>query len=155
MRGSAVARPSSIRKDAAPCGKSSGPDVPVVAIASPEDLFGHTFEVVIFGGFANGFIPSRDMCDPGVVVGGARARQEAADRAAIALAEQRATRRLLFTSFESCDLETAERLRLHIPRIRLRNGVRTCDIEPSSYLQELNLGPKQTSGPTDQRHPSA
>ena len=153
--GSAVARPSSIRKVAAPCGKSSGPDVPVVAIASPEDLFGPTFEVVIFGGFANGFIPSRDMCDPGVVVGGARARQEAADRAAIALAEQRATRRLLFTSFESCDLETAERLRLHIPRIRLRNGVRTCDIEPSSYLQELNLGPKQTSGPTDQRHPSA
>ena len=128
---------------------------PAVAIAAPEDLFGHTFEVVIFGGFVNGFIPSRDMCDPGVIVGGARARQEASDRVAIALAGQRATRRLLFTSFESCDLETAERLRLHIPRIRLRSGIRTCDIEPSSYLQELNLGPKQTSGPTDQRHPSA
>lgn len=128
---------------------------PAVAIAAPEDLFGRIFDVVIFGGFVNGFIPSRDMCDPGVVVGGARTRQEAADRAAIALAEHRATKRLLFTSFESCDLETAERLRLHIPRIRLRNGVRTCDIEPSSYLQELNLGPKQISGPTDQRHPSA
>lgn len=105
----------------------------------PEDLFGRTFDVVIFGGFVNGFIPSRDMCDPGVVVGGARARQEAADRAAIALAEQRATRRLLFTSFKSCDLETAERLRLHIPRIHLRSGVRTCDIHPSDYLQELGL----------------
>lgn len=128
---------------------------PAVAIAAPEDLFGRTFDVVIFGGFVNGFIPSRDMCDPGVIVGGARVRQEATDRDTIALAEQRATRRLLFTSFESCDLETAERLRLHIPRIRLRNGVRTCDIEPSSYLQELNLGPKQISGPTDQRHPSA
>lgn len=128
---------------------------PAVAIAAPEDLFGRTFDVVIFGGFVNGFIPSRDMCDPGVVVGGARARQEAAARAAIALAEQRATRRLLFTSFKSCDLETAERLRLHIPRIRLRSGVRTCNIEPSSYLEELNLGPKQTSGPTDQSHPSA
>lgn len=128
---------------------------PAVAIAAPEDLFGRTFDAIIFGGFVNGFIPSRDMCDPGVVVGGARARQEAADRAAIALAEQRATRRLLFTSFKSCDLETAERLRLHIPRIRLRSGVRTCDIEPSSYLEELNLGPKQTSGPTDQSHPSA
>ena len=81
--------------------------------------------------------------------------QEATDRDTIALAEQRATRRLLFTSFESCDLETAERLRLHIPRIRLRNGVRTCDIEPSNYLQELNLGIRQTSGPTDQSHPSA
>ena len=121
----------------------------------PEDLFGRTFDAIIFGGFVNGFIPSRDMCDPGVIVGGARVRQEATDRDTIALAEQRATRRLLFTSFESCDLETAERLRLHIPRIRLRNGVRTCDIEPSSYLQELNLGPKQISGPTDQRHPSA
>ena len=87
------------------------PPAPAVAIAAPEDLFGHTSDVVIFGGFVNGFIPSRDMCDPGVVVGGARARQEATDRAAIALAEQRATRRLLFTSFESCDLETAERLR--------------------------------------------
>ena len=112
---------------------------PAVAITAPEDLFGHTFEVVIFGGFVNGFIPSRDMCDPGVIVGDARARQETTDRAAIALTEQRTTRRLLFTSFESCDLETAERLRLHIPHIRLRNGVRTCNIEPSSYLQELNL----------------
>lgn len=108
-----------------------------VAIAAPEALFGHTFDVVIFGGFVNGFIPSRDMCDPGVVVGGARTRQEAADRAAIALAISRATRRVLFTSFESCDLETAERLKLHIARIRLHRGVRTCTIEPSSYLTEL------------------
>lgn len=108
-----------------------------VTIAAPEALFGHTFDVVIFGGFVNGFIPSRDMCDPGVVVGGARTRQEAADRAAIALAINRATRRVLFTSFESCDLETAERLKLHIARIRLHHGVRTCTIEPSTYLAEL------------------
>ena len=112
---------------------------PAVAVGAPEDLFGRTFDVIIFGGFVNGFIPSRDMCDPGVIVGGARARQETTDRAAIALTEQRTTRRLLFTSFESCDLETAEHLRLHIPRIRLRSGVRTCDIHPSDYLQELGL----------------
>ena len=136
---SAVARPSSTRKGAEPCGRSASPTTPAVAVGPPEDLFGRTFDAIIFGGFVNGFIPSRDMCDPGVVVGGARTRQEAADRAAIALAEQRATRRLLFTSFESCDLETAERLRLHIPRIRLRSGVRTCNIHPSDYLQELGL----------------
>ena len=109
-----------------------------------------------FGEFKK-FITRGNVLDMavGVIVGGARVRQEATDRDTIALAEQRATRRLLFTSFESCDLETAERLRLHIPRIRLRNGVRTCDIEPSNYLQELNLGIRQTSGPTDQSHPSA
>ena len=152
---SAVARPSSTRKGAEPCGRSASPATPAVAVGAPEDLFGRTFDVIIFGGFVNGFIPSRDMCDPGVIVGGARARQEATDRAAIALAGQRATRRLLFTGFESCDLETAERLRLHIPRIRLRAGVRTCAIEPSSYLQELNLGIRQTSRPTDQSRPPA
>ena len=134
-----MARPSSTRKGAEPCGRSASPTTPAVAVGPPEDLFGRTFDVIIFGGFVNGFIPSRDMCDPGVIVGGARARQEASDRAAITLAEQRTARRLLFTSFESCDLETAERLRLHIPRIRLRSGVRTCDIHPSEYLQELGL----------------
>lgn len=137
-----AAQSPSAPKDAETHGEGGAPNAsptPAIAIGAPEDLFGRTFDVVIFGGFVNGFIPSRDMCDPGVVVGGARTRQEAADRAAIALAEHRATRRLLFTSFESCDLETAERLRLHIPRIRLRSGVRVCDIEPSDYLAELNL----------------
>ncbi len=93
----------------------------------------------------NGFIPSRDMCDPGVIVGGARVRQGKRPTGTPLRWPSSATRRLLFTSFESCDLKPPERLRLHIPRIRLRNGVRTCDIEPSSYLQELNLGPKQIS----------
>lgn len=120
-----------------PVDNCAATDVPAVAIAAPEALFGHTFDVVIFGGFVNGLIPSRDMCDPGVIVGGARTRQEAADRAAIALATNRATHRVLFTSFESCDLETAERLKLHIARIRLHHGVRTCTIEPSSYLTEM------------------
>lgn len=140
--GAVTAQSPSTRKDAEAHKEDATSDVsptPSVAIAAPEDLFGRTFDVVIFGGFVNGFIPSRDMCNPGVIVGGARTRQEAADRAAIALAEHRATKRLLFTSFESCDLETAERLRLHIPRIRLRSGIRTCDIHPSDYLQDLGL----------------
>lgn len=110
-----------------------------VSVGMPQDLFGHTFDIVIFGGFVNGFIPSRDMCDPGVVVGGARKREEQADRCAIALADSRATKQVFYTGFESCDLETAELLNLHIARIRLKHGVRICDIEPSSYLAELSL----------------
>lgn len=119
---------------------ASTPACPQVAVGAPQDLFGHTFDLVIFGGFVNGFIPSRDMCDPGVVVGGARERQERADRCAIARAAGRAVDELVFTGFSRCDLETAERLKLHIARIRLKDGERLCTIEPSSYLKELDLG---------------
>ncbi len=108
-----------------------------VVVAAPEDLFGRTFDLVIFGGFVNGFIPSREMCDPGVIVGAARERAEAADRAVIRLAQARAAKRLLFTSFETCPLETAESLNLSIARIALRNGHRLCTINPSNYLEEL------------------
>lgn len=119
---------------------TSTPSCPRVAVGTPQDLFGHTFDLVIFGGFVNGFIPSRDMCDPGVVVGGARERQERADRCAIARAAGRAVGELVFTGFSCCDLEAAERLKLHIARIRLKDGERLCAIEPSSYLEELDLG---------------
>lgn len=119
---------------------TSAPACPQIAVGTPRDLFGHTFDLVIFGGFVNGFIPSRDMCDPGVVVGGARERHERADRCAIARAAERAADELVFTGFSCCDLETAERLKLHIARIRLKDGERLCTIEPSSYLEELDLG---------------
>lgn len=119
---------------------TSAPACPQIAVGTPRDLFGHTFDLVIFGGFVNGFIPSRDMCDPGVVVGGARERHERTDRCAIARAAGRAADELVFTGFSCCDLETAERLKLHIARIRLKDGERLCTIEPSSYLEELDLG---------------
>ncbi|MEC4272110.1 hypothetical protein VJ923_02920 [Adlercreutzia sp. R25] len=140
MRATCTDAPHAAHDEDAPDSASGGPMMApsAVVIAAPEDLFGRTFDVVVFGGFVNGFIPSRDMCDPGVIVGSARTRQEAAARAAIALVMSRASRRVLFTGFESCDLETAERLKLHIARIRLRSGVRTCDIHPSDYLAELD-----------------
>ena len=116
------------------------PETPgTVVVAKPEDLFGHTFDLVIFGGFVNGFIPSRDLCDVGKVVGGARERALAADHAALRLVEGRTSERLVFTSFESCPLEAAEQLGLHIARIALKDGQRICTIEPSSYLEEMGL----------------
>lgn len=125
--------PSAYDRETEPCG--------TIVVAAPEDLFGRTFDLVIFGGFVNGFIPSRDMCDPGVVVGTARERAEAADRAAIGLVQARAAKHLLFTSFKTCPLETAESLNLSIARIALRNGHRLCTINPSNYLGELILIP--------------
>lgn len=110
-----------------------------VTVCAPRDLAGRTFDVIIFGGFVNGFIPAREMCDPGVVVGAARERALAADHAALNAVTTRATRRILFTGFTTCDLETAEHLKLHIARIRLTDGRRQCTIEPSVYLEELGL----------------
>lgn len=110
-----------------------------VALGAPEDLYGGTFDVVIFGGFVNGFIPARDLCDEGVVVGKARERALQTDRALIRLAVSRSSQRIVFTSFANCPLETAEQLKLSVARIRLQNGERICSISPSSYRSELGL----------------
>ena len=110
-----------------------------VAVGAPADLHGRTFDLVIFGGFVNGFIPARDICDEGVVVGRARERALQADRSLIRLAVSRSSQRIVFTSFASCPLETAEQLKLSVARIRLQSGERLCSISPSSYLPELGL----------------
>lgn len=122
------------------CDEEESPNLEkAVAVGAPEDLYGHTFDVVIFGGFVNGFIPTRDICDEGVVVGKARERALQADRSLLRLAVSRSRQRIIFTSFASCPLETAEQLKLSVARIRLQNGERICSISPSSYLPELGL----------------
>lgn len=105
-----------------------------VLVGSPLDAFGREASLVVFGGFVNGFIPSRAFCDPGALVGRARARARRSDLQALHLCAASARQKLVFTGFTSCGLETAERLGLHIVRIRLVDGMRICTIEPSELL---------------------
>ena len=104
-----------------------------VMVGAPLDAVDHEFDLVIFGGFVNGFIPSADYCDPAAMVGAVRERAHAADIQALYRAAASARRGIVFTGFSECSLEAAERLKLHIARIKLKRGVRMCAIEPSAY----------------------
>lgn len=108
-----------------------------VLVGEPVDAFGRQLDTIIFGGFVNGIIPSRAMCEPGVLVGNARKHAHRLDASNVHLCAGSARNRLVFTGFRSCSLETAERLKLHIARIRLQDGMRVCTIEPSILLSEF------------------
>lgn len=110
-----------------------------VLVGGPSAAFAREARLVVFGGFVNGLIPSRDYFDPTVLVGTARERAHRADVEAVVLAAAAASERLAFTGFTSCGLETAERLKLRIARIRLQDGVRTATIEPSDLLKTMGL----------------
>lgn len=104
-----------------------------VVLCNPSELQGQTFDLVIFGGFVNGFFPSRAWCD-NEVIGTARAREAQLYRTQLASVAASATNRLVFTGFTTCSLETAERLDLCVERIRLTRGIRMATISPSRFL---------------------
>lgn len=104
-----------------------------VKVGAPLDAVDREFDLVIFGGFVNGFIPSADYCDPAAMVGAARERAHVADIQALYRVVASARHGVVFTGFSECSLEAAERLKLHIARIKLKRGVRMCAIEPSLY----------------------
>lgn len=104
-----------------------------VKVGAPLDAVDREFDLVIFGGFVNGFIPSADYCDPAAMVGAARERAHAADIQELYRAVASARHGVVFTGFSECSLEAAECLKLHIARIKLKRGVRMCAIEPSLY----------------------
>lgn len=114
--------------------------VPSVYVCSPAEARGRRAKLVIFGGFINGFIPSRDYFDASVLVGGRKADAYRNALIDVSAAAACATDTLVFTGFTSCSLETAERLNLHIERIRLKNGVPTAFLAPSIMLDVLESG---------------
>ncbi len=110
-----------------------------VLVGSPLEAFGREFDLVVFGGFVNGFIPSRDYFDQAALVGAARERARKADAEMVSRCVGCARCRVVFTGFTNCGLETAERLKLRIARIRLQDGVRLCSIEPSDLLKLIQV----------------
>lgn len=123
-------------------GVDAGPaplDSAAVLIGSPDDALGLEADLVVFGGFVNGIIPSRDYFDPAAMVGAARERARRHDIELVERVCGRACKHVVFTGFTSCGLEVAEKLKLRIARIRLRDGVRVASIEPSELLSHLGL----------------
>lgn len=94
-------------------------------------------DVVVFAGFVNGFFPSRGYFDKTEVSDEARERMHEADCLRLYGALSKARRSVLITAFSSIDLGSAERLKLKIDRIRVRNGVRMCALSPSVFVEAM------------------
>ncbi len=109
-----------------------------VRVGTPLEVLGREFDLVIFGGFVNGFIPSAEYFDSSAMVGATKERAHAADVQALYRVVASARERIAFTGFSECGLESAEQLKLRIARIRLKRGVRMCSIEPSELLKYVD-----------------
>lgn len=108
-----------------------------VVVCSLREACGRQADDVVLGGFVDGLIPSRAYKDPTDMVGARRQRELVRDLQDIYLAVGSARCNLLVSGFTSCSLETAERMKLHIVRTQLRDGVRMSTIAPSEFLPTL------------------
>lgn len=108
-----------------------------VVVCSLREACGRQADDVALGGFVDGLIPSRAYKDPTDMVGARRQRELVRDLQDIYLAVGSARHNLLVSGFTSCSLETAERMKLHIVRTQLRDGVRMSTIAPSEFLPVL------------------
>ena len=110
-----------------------------VSIGKPTDLFSREFDLVIFGGFMDGFIPSRDYFDISGLVGEAKKRAHFADVHACVNCLTSARQRVVFTAFSSCSLEMAERLQLRIMHISNAGDERICTVQQSELASLIML----------------
>lgn len=98
-----------------------------IYVCAPEDLFGYSFDVVVFGGYLQGWVPQLAYFN---AVG---AHKEKLFQDALLkrdCAQHSAKKEIYLTSFDECPLEFAEALGLHYGHIRLKHGVRVCELLP-------------------------
>lgn len=95
-------------------------------------------KVLIVAGFVNGFIPCRAYFDGAAMPLDKQEREHEKDVRRVYSLVGKANERLIISRFCNTDLESAGYLKLHIGRIRLRDGVRTCQIPPSDFIEQLS-----------------
>lgn len=96
-------------------------------------LTGITVSDLIICGFVNGFMPCRGVLDREILTQEDADKQTTKDIAALMNAVAKPTRFLKITGFKELPLENAERLKLRIHRIQLKDGMRVALMEPSLY----------------------
>lgn len=97
-------------------------------------LTGLTMESLLICGFVNGFMPKRGVLDREILTQEDADKQMANDVSVLIHAVSKPKISLAITGFKELPLEHAERLRLRIHRIQLKEGVRMALVEPSLYM---------------------
>ncbi len=116
------------------------PSVPAVGCVKvvPYDLCaGLSPKVLVIAGFVNGFIPCQAYFDGAQMALDKQEKEHERDTRRVYTMAGKAEKRLVVSRFANTDLETAAALKLSIGRIRLVEGVRTCKIPPSDFIEFL------------------
>lgn len=108
-----------------------------VRVGPIESLCGHSPRLLVLCGFIDGFIPCRAYFDGAEMPLDKQERERARLAKLLATMLSKSTDRLVFTYFEKTDLETAERMRIRVRRIRLENGVRTALTSRSVFAEDV------------------
>lgn len=99
---------------------------------------GVTPKDLVLCGFVNGFIPSRGVLDREIMTQEEADKQTVKDLSLLMNALAKPTNSLVVTGFKELPLENAERLKLRIHRIQLKDGRRMAVVEPSLYSAYLS-----------------
>ncbi len=97
-------------------------------------LVGSSPKALLVCGFDNGFIPCRDYFDTTVVTLEKQEKMHKEDTRFLYTMLGKATDQLQVSYFTNIDLVGAERLKLKVDRIRLKNGQRMARLTPSEFL---------------------
>ncbi len=109
----------------------------VVRVLPYDQCVGLSPKILIVSGFVNGFIPCRAYFDGAEMPLDKQEREHEKDARRVYALAGKANERLVVSRFTSTDLESAGVLKLHIGRIRLRDGVRMCQIPASDFTEQL------------------
>jgi hypothetical protein len=110
-----------------------------IRMLRPQDLCSLSFKTLVVCGFVNGFLPCRDYFDGTVTPLDKQEKMHASDVRLLYLIISAAQGSVVFSHFKRIDIESAERLKLKVARIRFEKGERICLITPSELLGLLGL----------------
>lgn len=108
-----------------------------VRVVPYDQAAGLSPKMLIISGFANGFIPCREYFDSAEMPLDKQEKEHAKDARRVYAMAGKASEQLVVSRFTTTSLETAGVMKLHIGRIRLQDGKRTCIIEPSDFTEQL------------------
>lgn len=115
-------------------------------VATYDSLCGCEYDTIFAISAVDGLIPRRDAFEV-VSTEEERRRVMDADRREFYSAVSKARNRLVISYFGKTTLEVAERMKMHVTRVRAEDGKRIAVIRPSSFLAETgNACPGAVSG---------
>ena len=117
----------------------------VMRIATYENMAGVNAEIVVMFAAVDGFMPHRDAFEV-ISTDADREVIMTRDRKFMHSAAAKARKLLVVSYFSKSDLETAEKTKMQVVRVRAEDGKRMARVRPSTFLREAGKACPVTKG---------